>query len=123
MSTAMRVKNRMARRKGLGLRAKGIFLLFALGSLLSLSLPVAAQRGGGPQSNAAAHPAIGDAAAIAEGEKLYNETCTACHGKDGTGGELGPPVAAGPEPSRMRGSPPRRNDRSGEGPPDGRGSP
>ena len=94
MSTAMRIKTRMARKQSLGLRAKGIFLLFALGSLLSLSLPVAAQRGGGPQSNAAAHPAIGDAAAIAEGEKLYNETCTACHGKDGTGGELGPPVAA-----------------------------
>ena len=41
-----------------------------------------------------AHPAIGNREAIAEGEKLYNETCTACHGKDGTGGELGPPVAA-----------------------------
>jgi putative heme-binding domain-containing protein len=66
----------------------------ALGSLLFLVIPVAAQRGGGVPSNAPAHPAIGDPAAIAEGEKLYNETCTACHGKDGTGGELGPPVAA-----------------------------
>jgi putative heme-binding domain-containing protein len=62
--------------------------------LLFLVIPVAAQRGGGAPSNAPAHPAIGDPAAIAEGEKLYNETCTACHGKDGTGGELGPPVAA-----------------------------
>ena len=40
------------------------------------------------------NPAIGNREAIAEGEKLYNETCTACHGKDGTGGELGPPVAS-----------------------------
>jgi putative heme-binding domain-containing protein len=55
---------------------------------------VSAQRGGGPGAGAPAHPAIGNREAIAEGEKLYNETCTACHGKDGTGGELGPPVAA-----------------------------
>ena len=46
------------------------------------------------RSSAPAHPAIGNREAIAEGEKLYNEACTACHGKDGTGGELGPPVAA-----------------------------
>lgn len=67
--------------------------LVALSSLVYLSVGAAAQRAGGPAPNAS-HPAIGNAAAIAEGEKLYNETCTACHGKDGTGGELGPPVAA-----------------------------
>jgi putative heme-binding domain-containing protein len=62
---------------------------------LTLSESVFAQRGGGPAAPAArANPAIGNPQAIAEGEKLYNETCTACHGKDGTGGELGPPVAA-----------------------------
>ena len=56
---------------------------------------VSAQRGGGTPAGAAKpHPAIGNREAIAEGEKLYNEACTACHGKDGTGGELGPPVAA-----------------------------
>jgi cytochrome c oxidase cbb3-type subunit III len=66
----------------------------ALGSLLFLTITVSAQRGGGAPGGGAANPAIGNAAAIAEGEKLYNETCTACHGKDGTGGELGPPVAA-----------------------------
>ena len=63
-------------------------------SLLLLSITVSAQRGGVAPDSGAANPAIGNAAAIAEGEKLYNETCTACHGKDGTGGELGPPVAA-----------------------------
>jgi putative heme-binding domain-containing protein len=63
--------------------------------VLAASLTFAAQRGGGPPAGGGKpHPAIGDSEAIAEGEKLYNETCTACHGKDGTGGELGPPVAA-----------------------------
>jgi putative heme-binding domain-containing protein len=59
---------------------------------LALTIPLTAQRGGGPP--APAHPAIGNTAAIAEGEKFYNEACTSCHGKDGTGGELGPPVAS-----------------------------
>jgi len=67
-------------------------LLLALSSLL---FTVHAQRGGGPPAaGAKAHPAIGSPEAIADGEKLYNETCTSCHGKDGTGGELGPPVAS-----------------------------
>jgi putative heme-binding domain-containing protein len=74
-------------------RARSILLL-ALGSVLFTSITLSAQRAGGPPTNAPAHPAIGNREAIAEGEKLYNETCTACHGKDGTGGELGPPVAA-----------------------------
>jgi cytochrome c oxidase cbb3-type subunit III len=71
--------------------------LLALSSSLCLSsllVTVHAQRGGAPPATAKpAHPAIGNREAIAAGEKLYNETCTACHGKDGTGGELGPPVA------------------------------
>jgi cytochrome c oxidase cbb3-type subunit III len=75
------------RAKGLGLSAFAFALL--------LSITVSAQRGGGAPGGAGpANPAIGNAPAIADGEKLYNETCTACHGKDGTGGELGPPVAA-----------------------------
>jgi len=67
--------------------------LLALGSWLFAGITLIAQRGGGPPA-APVHPAIGDTEAIAEGEKLYNESCTSCHGKDGTGGELGPPVAA-----------------------------
>ncbi len=68
-------------------------LWFAV-SVLGTGITLAAQRGGGPGGAGAAHPAIGNREAIAEGEKLYNETCTSCHGKDGTGGELGPPVAS-----------------------------
>jgi putative heme-binding domain-containing protein len=69
--------------------------VLALCASLFLTAPLFAQRGGGPPAGGAkAHPAIGNKEAIAEGEKLYNETCTACHGKDGAGGELGPPVAA-----------------------------
>ena len=65
------------------------------GSLLVAGISLSAQRGGGPPaSGAKANPAIGNREAIADGEKLYNETCTACHGKDGKGGELGPPVAS-----------------------------
>ncbi len=63
-------------------------------ALLFAGITVTAQRGGGPPAAGKAHPAIGNREAIAEGEKLYNETCTACHGKDGKGGELGPPVAS-----------------------------
>src|SRR6188474_801736 len=66
----------------------------ALLLVLLLSISLNAQRGGGPPAGKGAHPAIGNREAIAEGEKLYNETCTACHGKDGKGGELGPPVAS-----------------------------
>jgi cytochrome c oxidase cbb3-type subunit 3 len=63
-------------------------------ALLLASVGLLAQRGGGPGGGAAAaNPAIGNAQAVAEGEKLYNQTCTSCHGKDGNGGELGPPIA------------------------------
>jgi putative heme-binding domain-containing protein len=62
--------------------------------LLTAGASVFAQRGAGAGGGAAAaNPAIGNAQAVAEGEKLYNQTCTACHGKDGNGGELGPPIA------------------------------
>jgi putative heme-binding domain-containing protein len=82
-------------RQGGGQRAKGLGVLFSvLCSLLFVSISLSAQRAGGPPAAPQTHPAIGNRDAIAEGEKLYNETCTACHGKDGTGGELGPPVAA-----------------------------
>ncbi len=88
----------MARTESRGQRAegKGILVLFALCSLLFASTHRAPPSAAAVRRRAAAaaHPAIGNREAIAEGEKLYNETCTSCHGKDGTGGELGPPVAA-----------------------------
>jgi putative heme-binding domain-containing protein len=64
--------------------------------LLGASASVLAQRGGGAPAGAGAGvPAglIGNAQAVAEGEKAYNQTCTACHGRAGSGGELGPPIA------------------------------
>jgi putative heme-binding domain-containing protein len=59
------------------------------------SVSVLAQRGAGPGGGGAdvVNAAIGSPQAVAEGEKLYNQTCTACHGRDGNGGELGPPIA------------------------------
>lgn len=58
------------------------------------SVSVLAQRGAGPGGGAdVVNAAIGNPQAVAEGEKLYNQTCTACHGRDGNGGELGPPIA------------------------------
>jgi putative heme-binding domain-containing protein len=64
--------------------------------LLAASVDLAAQRGGGPPA-AAPNQAIGNPQAIQQGESLYNQTCTVCHGKDGTAGEMAPAVAA---PSR-----------------------
>src|SRR5215213_3903300 len=93
----MRTKTMTTSKQGRWQRAQGIGLLvFALCSLPSalLMTSLSAQRGAGAGGAEAPHPAIGNPQAIAEGEKLYNETCTGCHGKDGTGGELGPPVAA-----------------------------
>jgi putative heme-binding domain-containing protein len=55
-----------------------------------------AQRGGGP-GREPLNPAIGNPQAIQQGEQIYSQTCTACHGKDGTAGEMAPAVAA---PSR-----------------------
>ena len=84
----------MARGQSRGQRANGICALcsrlFALRRYHRVR--PARRRSAGGAAAPIRRLAIRDA--IAEGEKLYNETCTACHGKDGTGGELGPPVAA-----------------------------
>ncbi len=59
---------------------------------------LAAQRGGaggrGGVSADPANPFAGNPAAIEEGREIYNRTCTACHGADGAGGDLGPPLGA-----------------------------
>src|SRR5438045_2266107 len=47
-------------------------------------------RGVGPSN-----PFLGDAQAIADGEAVYNKTCTTCHGANGGGGEIGPAIVAG----------------------------
>ena len=53
----------------------GLLVVCSAGSLL-------AQRGGGagPQN-----PLLGNAQAISEGENLYNQKCTTCHGTGGGG--------------------------------------
>src|SRR6185503_1988234 len=62
-----------------------LLVVCSAGSLLG-------QRGGGagPQN-----PLLGNAPAISEGENLYNQTCTTCHGAGGGGGEIGPAIVSG----------------------------
>src|SRR6185295_8486685 len=50
------------------------------------------QRGGGA---APQNPFLGNAQAISEGENLYNQKCTTCHGAGGGGGEIGPAIVSG----------------------------
>jgi putative heme-binding domain-containing protein len=40
------------------------------------------------------NPFTGNPQAIADGQELYNRTCTGCHGYDGTPGEQGPALGA-----------------------------
>src|SRR6185312_10655933 len=38
------------------------------------------------------NPFAGNAQAIGQGEQLYNQNCTACHGINGGAGEIGPEI-------------------------------
>jgi cytochrome c oxidase cbb3-type subunit III len=74
-------------------------LLVALIPLVA-SISVFAQRGGGRGSGAPAgpvNPFQGNAQAVDDGRNTYNQTCTACHGPDGSAGEMGPALG---EPAR-----------------------
>jgi mono/diheme cytochrome c family protein len=42
-----------------------------------------------------ANPFLGNPQAVVDGEHLYNETCTTCHGAGGSGGETGPAIVSG----------------------------
>src|SRR5205814_10377340 len=53
--------------------------------------PVYAQRGRG--NAAPANPFAGSEQAVAEGRDLYNRSCTACHGSEGTAGARAPALA------------------------------
>ena len=63
-------------------------------ALLLTSVAVRAQdrpvRTAAPNPN----PFAGNRQAVAEGQELYNRTCTGCHGYDGTPGEQGPALGA-----------------------------
>ena len=69
---------------------------------LAASVSIVAQRGGGGgrgggANSGPANPFQGNAQAIDEGRTTYNQTCTVCHGPDGTAGEMGPALG---EPAR-----------------------
>jgi cytochrome c oxidase cbb3-type subunit 3 len=62
-----------------------LLLTCAVGSIV-------AQRGGAPGP---VNPFQGNPGAVHEGEGLYAQHCTGCHGPDGTAGEIGPAIASG----------------------------
>ena len=75
---------------------KHSFAMLAAAAIAIATAHLAAQRGGGAPAGPT-NPAIGNPAAIQQGESLYSQNCTRCHGKDGAAGEMAPAVAA---PSR-----------------------
>ena len=64
-----------------------------LATALVVSLAIT---GAGAQRRAAPsgppNPFAGNAQAISQGEQLYNQNCTACHGINGGAGEIGPEI-------------------------------
>jgi cytochrome c oxidase cbb3-type subunit III len=52
---------------------------------------IAQRRGGGAGP---ANPFLGNAQAVREGETLYAQHCTTCHGSGGGGGEIGPAIVS-----------------------------
>jgi len=67
----------------------GKVFLFALVLPLAL-MPALAQRRGAPSGPA--NPFAGNSQAIAQGQQLYNQNCTSCHGPNGGAGEIGPEI-------------------------------
>ena len=62
-----------------------------IGLVLPLALlPAQAQRRGAPSGPA--NPFAGNSQAIAQGEQIYNQNCTSCHGPNGGAGEIGPEI-------------------------------
>jgi putative heme-binding domain-containing protein len=62
-----------------------------IGLVLPLAiLPALGQRRGAPAGPP--NPFAGNTQAIAQGEQMYNENCTSCHGPNGGGGEIGPEI-------------------------------
>jgi putative heme-binding domain-containing protein len=72
------------RRTRAGLLVSGLFVVCSAALF-------AGQRGGGGQPN----PFLGDPRAVSDGEQLYNQQCTTCHGPAGGGGQIGPAIVSG----------------------------
>jgi cytochrome c oxidase cbb3-type subunit III len=68
-----------------GLLIAGLLVVCSSGSLLG-------QRGAPPGPP---NPFLGNSQAVVEGETLYNQKCTTCHGSGGGGGEIGPAIVSG----------------------------
>jgi cytochrome c oxidase cbb3-type subunit III len=71
-------------------------IVFVLMLSIATGAHPAAQRGGGRGDSGAApaNPFAGNEQAVDEGRQIYNRTCTACHGADGAGSEMGPALGA-----------------------------
>jgi putative heme-binding domain-containing protein len=70
---------------------RGLIKVLLIGLFIPLAiLPAQAQRRGvaaGPPN-----PFAGNSQAIAQGEQIYNQNCTSCHGPNGGAGEIGPEI-------------------------------
>lgn len=69
----------------------GLTKALAIGFVISMTLlPAHAQRRATPSG--APNPFAGNSQAIAQGEQVYNQNCTSCHGPNGGAGEIGPEI-------------------------------
>ena len=68
----------------------GLFIALLLVASSAGSLMGQRGAGSGPPN-----PFLGNAQAVSEGETLYNQKCTTCHGSGGGGGEIGPAIVSG----------------------------
>ena len=70
---------------------KALLTGLILSLVLSLAiLPGEAQRRAEPSGPP--NPFAGNSQAIAQGERVYNQNCTSCHGVNGGAGEIGPEI-------------------------------
>jgi len=68
----------------------GLFIALLLVASSAGSLTGQRGAGAGPPN-----PFLGNAQAVSEGETLYDQKCTTCHGSGGGGGEIGPAIVSG----------------------------
>ena len=66
---------------------RGLTTAFLIGLAI---LPSQAQRRAEP--SAPPNPFAGNSQAITQGEQIYNQNCTSCHGRNGGAGEIGPEI-------------------------------